>query len=283
MHLLRYAIPSGEVEVGVIDELGVVPLPVGSMADLLARPVAEIERLARTAAGQDSRRSADQVRPLPPIDGRMEVWGAGVTYEQSRDARVEESDGREIYWKVYEADRPELFLKATPWRVVTGVEPSILRADSPSSVAEPELAVLTNAAGEIVGATICDDLTSRSIEAANPLYLSQAKIFTGSCVVAPAIRPWWEIKAPLELAITMRISHGDQVRFESATSTGRLHRSYESLVSWLYRELDFPDGAILSTGTGIVPPLDNSLADGDLIEITVDDVGTLRHQVRARS
>jgi 2-dehydro-3-deoxy-D-arabinonate dehydratase len=206
------------------------------------------------------------------------VWASGVTYERSREGRVEESVQASVYELVYDAPRPELFLKAVAWRVVTDGEPVGVRADSEVDVPEPELAVVANSRGEIVGYTVCNDMSSRSIEGVNPLYIPQAKIFNGSCALATGIRPASEVDTS-DLAITMKVVRDNAVVFEGETSTARLHRTLEELVEVLYAASDFPDGAILSTGTGIVPELSFSLMEGDRVDIEIAQVGTLSNPV----
>jgi 2-dehydro-3-deoxy-D-arabinonate dehydratase len=273
VHIVRFSRGSGTVGVGVADQAGVAPIGrLTSMAELLRLPVTEIRSLV---SGATERLPYSGLRLLAPIDGRTEVWGAGVTYERSRAARVEETAQRSVYEDVYDADRPELFFKAAAWRVVTDGEPARLRADAANSVPEPELALVLNSAGEIVGATVCDDLTARDVEGQNPLYLPQAKTYTGSCGMAARIRPWWEIADPSALGIRMRVRRGGQVVFSGETSTGSMRRTFDDLAGWLFRELDLPDGAVLSTGTGIVPPLDAGVLPGDVVEIEIDEVGTL--------
>lgn len=275
MHIVRFAeAGSDRVRVGVLDERGIAALPVASLGALLALRVEEIRALLAEASGWAAAAGA---RLLAPVDGRTEVWGAGVTYQRSREARVEESASTSVYETVYEARRPELFLKSVAWRVVTDGASAGLRADAANSVPEPELALVLNRHGEIVGATVCDDLTARSVEGENPLYLPQAKIYTGSCVLAARIRPWWEIATPGELAIRMRVRRGADVVFAGETSTARLHRPFAELVDWLFRELDLPEGAVLATGTGIVPPLEQGVRPGDQVEIEIDEVGSLAH------
>jgi 2-dehydro-3-deoxy-D-arabinonate dehydratase len=279
-YLLRYATDSTASELGVLDERGLAPLGLSSMSELLALRLSDVRSLiADRAAGP--RRTRESVAALPPVDGQMEVWGAGVTYRRSMVAREEESDSAAAYRKVYEADRPELFLKGCAWRVLTDDDAAGIRRDAGSSVPEPELALVINAYGEIVGATVCDDLTARSIEGENPLYLSQAKIYTGSCVLGSLVRPWWEITDPRSLIIALEITRDGASVFTGTTSTENLNRDFESLVEWLYRANTFPHGAVLATGTGIVPPLDLSLNDGDQILITIDEVGSLSHAVAA--
>jgi 2-dehydro-3-deoxy-D-arabinonate dehydratase len=213
------------------------------------------------------------------VDGDTEVWAAGVTYRRSREARVEESRDGDVYTRVYSAERPELFFKSVAWRVVGDGEPVGVRADSESNTPEPELALVVNAAAEIVGLTICDDVSSRSIEGANPLYLPQAKVYTASCALGPAIRPIWEIRDPLDLAIAGTITRAGSVVWSAATSSAQLHRTFDDLVGHLFRAMEFPYGVILSTGTGIVPELDLTLTEGDVVRVEIEDVGVLTNPV----
>src|SRR4051794_36555517 len=164
-------------------------------------------------------------RLLAPLDGRTEVWAAGVTYERSRDARMEESSEQSVYDRVYAARRPELFFKSVAWRVVTDGEPIAVRSDSAVTVPEPELAVVVTAAAEVFGYTVCDDVSSRDIEGENPLYLPQAKVYAGSCSLATGIRPAWEVPDPGALGIGVRVTRTGDTVFEGATSTARMHRS----------------------------------------------------------
>ncbi|WP_238177617.1 fumarylacetoacetate hydrolase family protein [Kribbella sp. VKM Ac-2566] len=218
---------------------------------------------------------------LPPIDGRGEVWCAGVTYERSRGARMEESSEQSVYDKVYTADRPELFQKAPAWRVVVDGEPVGIRSDSGHDVPEPELAVVANSHGEIVGFTVCNDMSSRSIEGVNPLYVPQAKLFAGGCALASGVRPVWEVPDPKKLEINLVIRRAGEEVFSGTTSTEKLVRELQDLIDVLFLPNDFPDGVILATGTGIVPELDFALAEGDVITITIDEVGTLTNTVAA--
>lgn len=216
---------------------------------------------------------------LPPADGRMEVWGAGVTYQRSRDARMEESQTEDIYERVYRADRPELFFKAVPWRTVTDGERIGLRADSENDVPEPELAIVVNAHEEIVGYTICNDVTSRSIEGTNPLYLPQAKLFAGGCSLGPGFVPNWEVADPYDLEIHLTVERGRALVIDETAHTKHLNRRLEELVDHLHRGSDFPDGVVLSTGAGVVPDLDFSLREGDVVRISITDVGVLENVV----
>lgn len=279
MDLVRFTTGQAAVAVGVDDGRGIGPVPGASaVAPLLRLPVAELREAVAAAAG-GAERVTDAVRLLAPVDGHTEVWAAGVTYERSRFARVEESGQQSVYDSVYEADRPELFFKAAAWRVLTDGDTAGIRADADNSVPEPEVALVVNRYAEIVGATVCDDLTARSIEGKNPLYLPQAKMYAGSCVLGPRIRPWWEISDPYALDVTMRITRDGEKVFAGESSTARLHRRFDDLVSWLFRQEQFPDGVVLSTGTGIVPPLDFSLRAGDLVEVGVSELGSVTHRV----
>jgi 2-dehydro-3-deoxy-D-arabinonate dehydratase len=229
-------------------------------------------------------RAADAKTPVTgslaaPIAPEIELWGAGVTYLRSRDARKEESGVPDVYQRVYEADRPELFFKSTAVRARGTNAPIGIRYDSEASVPEPEVAIYINKHREIIGYAICNDVTARSIEGENPLYLSQAKIYIGSTAIGPDITPAWLAPAAAEMAIKAKIVRGSAITWEAETSLGALNRTLEDLVSYVFRCQDFPHGLILSTGTGIVPPLDISLEAGDIVEIDVAGVGVLSNTV----
>ena len=215
----------------------------------------------------------------PPIAAEIELWGAGVTYLRSRDARKEESGVPDVYQRVYEADRPELFFKSTAVRARGTNAPIGIRYDSEASVPEPEVAIYINKHREIIGYAICNDVTARSIEGENPLYLSQAKIYIGSTAIGPDITPAWLAPAANEMSIKAKILRGSALVWEAETSLGALNRTLEDLVNYVFRCQDFPHGLILSTGTGIVPPMDIALATGDIVEINVAGVGTLSNTV----
>ncbi|TDD58504.1 DUF2437 domain-containing protein [Kribbella antibiotica] len=277
MHLVRYQSSEGRPIVGVRTGDTVAPLEgIATIAELLRLPLADLQE-AVTKTG--TALSADGLKWLPPIDGRGEVWCAGVTYERSRGARMEESTEQSVYDKVYTADRPELFQKAPAWRVVTDGEPVGIRVDSGHDVPEPELAVVANSHGEIVGYTICNDMSSRSIEGVNPLYVPQAKLFAGGCALASGIRPAWEVDDPKDLTIDIVIRRGDDEVFTGTTSTAKLIRELQDLIDVLFLPNDFPDGVILATGTGIVPEFAFTLGQGDEIKISIDQLGTLTNTV----
>jgi len=208
---------------------------------------------------------------LPPIEPAQEVWASGVTYLRSRDARKAESATGDIYQKVYEAERPELFFKAAGWRVIGPGHAIRVRADSHWNVPEPELTLVINRRGQIAGYCAGNDVSSRDIEGENPLYLPQAKVYNGSCALGPGI----VLAGPddlRDLSIGLQIARGGQTVFEGETRTSRMKRSFEDLAVYLYRELDFPRGAFLMTGTGIVPPETFSLASGDGVRVEVGDL-----------
>jgi 2-dehydro-3-deoxy-D-arabinonate dehydratase len=213
-----------------------------------------------------------------PID-RQEVWAAGVTYLRSRDARMEESSQRDVYDRVYDADRPELFLKATPNRVSGPGEAIAIRGDSGWDVPEPELALLLNAHGELVGYTIGNDVSSRSIEGENPLYLPQAKVYSRCAALGPMVVTVDELPDVSNLEIQLTIHRGGTVLFQDSTATSQLHRSLSDLIEYLLRDNEFPAGAFLMTGTGIVPPSEFTLQDGDEVTIQIDGIGSLVNPV----
>jgi 2-dehydro-3-deoxy-D-arabinonate dehydratase len=280
MHLVRYQADRRPPHVGVLLGDTVTPVAgVDSIAELLGLTEARMRAVVDAALADEESLPAASVRLLPPLDGRGEVWCAGVTYERSRGARMEETTERSIYDRVYTADRPELFMKSPAWRLVTDGEPIGIRADSGHDVPEPELAVVANRHGEIVGYTVCDDVSSRSIEGENPLYLPQAKVFAGGCALASGIRPAWEVDDPTNLDIRMTVRRGAGTAYEGSTSTRTLARSLPDLVAVLGAANDFPDGVVLATGTGIVPDYDFALQHGDLVEIDIEDIGTLVNQV----
>jgi len=214
---------------------------------------------------------------LPPIEATQEVWASGVTYLRSREARTAESDAKDVYEKVYEAERPELFFKSTGVRAVGHGMKIGVRADARWSVPEPELTLALNSRMEIVGFTAGDDVSSRDIEGANPLYLPQAKVYNGSCAIGPGI----QLATAGELGdipISAEIDRGGATVFRGDTRSSRMRRKLTDLASYLGRALDFPQGALLMTGTGIVPGDDFSLVAGDRVRVTVGSL-TLENEV----
>jgi 2-dehydro-3-deoxy-D-arabinonate dehydratase len=233
--------------------------------------------LAAAPAGPSDAAPPEVVCPI----GTQEVWAAGVTYWRSRDARLEESrptGGGSFYDRVYEADRPELFLKATPHRVVGPGGRLRLRRDARWIVPEPELVLVINRRAEIIGYTIGNDLSCRCIEGANPLYLPQAKTYDACAAIGPGLlvsrRP-----LPPETEIRMQIRRQGAELFAGATTLAQMRRTPASLVEYLYREASFPSGCFLFTGTGIVPPAQVTLLPGDEVRIDLPPIGTLVNSV----
>ena len=217
---------------------------------------------------------------LPPIVSQ-EVWAAGVTYYRSRTARIEESHdagGGDFYDRVYRAERPELFFKATPHRVAGRGDKVRVRRDSQWNVPEPELALVVTRDAKIVGYTIGNDMSSRDIEGTNPLYLPQAKVYDKSCALGPCVYVS-PTMLPDTTEIKMRITRDGKTVFEGETVLAQLKRTPESLVEFLYRDNSFPFGCVLLTGTGIVPPDDFTLQHRDEIEIKIEPIGTLVNMV----
>ena len=244
------------------------------LRQLFAMPRAAIADFLRETAGAD----AAPLGPLlAPLDASSEVWAAGVTYLRSREAREAESTVRDVYAKVYDAERPELFFKSPGWRVAGHGMPIRIRRDSRWNVPEPELTLAINAHGEIVGFCAGNDVSSRDIEGENPLYLPQAKIYDGSCAIGPGIA-LCGADALRDLSIELTVLRAGRAIFPVRRAPHRIKRPLQELVDYLRKELGFPHGAFLMTGTGIVPPDDFSLAWGDLVRISIGDL-TLENEV----
>ncbi len=217
---------------------------------------------------------------MPPVH-LQEVWAAGVTYFRSRDARMEESQaagGGDFYDRVYAAERPELFFKSAGWRAIGPGGTVRVRTDAIWSIPEPELTLVANTRGEMIGLTIGNDMSSRDIEGENPLYLPQAKVYNGSCAIGPCILL---TAGPVDRAtkIQLEILRGGEAVVTGSTTLAELKREPAELLEYLFRELDFPYGAFLMTGTGVVPPTDFTLAEHDVVRITIDGIGVLENTV----
>ena len=238
------------------------------------------------SAIQTARQSAQPLNNFDPRTaiapiGSQEVWAAGVTYMRSREARMEEAKsagGGDFYDRVYTAQRPELFFKSPSYRVVGPGANVRIRRDSKWNVPEPELTLVINPAGRIVGYTIGNDMSSRDIEGENPLYLPQAKCYDGACAIGPAVLVA-EATLPRSTEIRIEILRSGKIAFSGTTSLDRMKRQLEELAQFLYRETSFPHGCYLMTGTGVVPPDDFTLNAGDEIRITIDPIGTLSNTV----
>jgi 2-dehydro-3-deoxy-D-arabinonate dehydratase len=244
----------------------------GSLAELLALPLDAARDRVRAATPVDH-----PFDVAAPVDAQ-EVWAAGVTYARSRDERMAESTEASIYDRVYVAQRPELFFKAPASRVVGPGEPVGIRADSDWDVPEPELGLVFTSSGELFGYVPGNDMSSRSIEGENPLYLPQAKVYEAACALGPAIVPVWAVDGPFD--IRLEIARDGALVFEGSTSTESLTRPAADLGAWLFAAMPFPAGAVLLTGTGIVPPESFSLAEGDVVRVVIDGVGMLENPVR---
>ena len=258
--------------------------------DSLGSVNATIKSLEAFAAQAETSYPVDALKPfsdrnalanwLPPIDLRQEVWAAGVTYERSRAARQEEAiDGGDVYARVYGAQRPELFFKGRGYHVVGHLGEVGIRSDATWSVPEPELAVVFNPALEVVGFTVGNDMSSRDIEGENPLYLPQAKVYTAACALGPGIVLSSSTEFP-QAAIRMEIMRAGKSVFTGEVHTDRIRRTIKELADYLGRCNTYPDGVVLLTGTGIVPPSDFTLAAGDEVTISIDGIGMLKNTVK---
>jgi len=273
----------GRTRVGGLREEGVYDLGAilgwPSLDDVLALPVARISAGLRGVSWVEHTSFGLGGVTLKAPLGSQEVWAAGVTYQRSREARVEETHTPDIYDRVYDAERPELFLKATASRVVGPDEAVGIRADSTWDVPEPELVLVLNSRLEVAGFAVGNDMSSRSIEGENPLYLPQAKIYDRCFGLGPAITLVWELPDVHDLSIRMAVHRAGAPAYEGETSTRSMKRSFQELARYLGRCQRFPYGVLLSTGTGIVPPDGFTLEADDLIEINIDQIGLLRNPV----
>jgi 2-dehydro-3-deoxy-D-arabinonate dehydratase len=282
---VRVGVQIGQTVHDVTDTFGSVGAWLRSSVGRIDAAIAELtaavnaSRQAYHADALDRAPTLDRLHWLSPIDVQ-DVWAAGVTYERSRVARQGEAkDGGDVYARVYTAERPELFFKARgPW--VVGPHDAVgIRHDATWNVPEPELALVINPALEIIGVTIGNDMSSRDIEGENPLYLPQAKMYTRACALGPAIVLGQIDSVWPETRIALQITRAGAVAFSGETHTSKIRRRPNELVAYLGRALAFPDGAVLLTGTGIVPPDSFTLAAGDDVQIEIDGVGVLKNRV----
>lgn len=218
---------------------------------------------------------------LAPVGSKQELWACGVTYLRSKIGRQEESKdagGGDFYARVYEAERPEVFFKATPHRIVASGAKVRIRKDSTWDVPEPELTLVVTSSGKIIGYTVGNDMSSRSIEGENPLYLPQAKTYDACAAIGPCI---YVTDEPLDrnTTIALQINRNSQTVFEGSIAISQIKRSFEELVSFVFRECSFPYGCLIMTGTGIVPENDFTLKSGDEIKISIEGIGTLVNEV----
>jgi 2-dehydro-3-deoxy-D-arabinonate dehydratase len=279
MRLVHYLGSAGTARAGFLDGDSIQALRDGVTSSQIVHSSDPRDAIDHSLAGPSIPLAAATL--LPPIDDQ-EVWAAGVTYLRSKTARQEESaeaGGASFYDRVYTAARPELFFKATPRRVVGPGQPIRARIDSKWTVPEPEMALVISPAMKIVGYTIGNDVSARDIEGENPLYLPQAKVYRQSCALGPCVTLASAMPPRDSVRIRMSVHRGDAAAFEGETRIDRMARPLEELVDWLGRENEFPDGVILLTGTGVVPPDDFTLRGGDVVSITIDGIGTLTNPV----
>jgi len=291
--LIRYFHPDDDERVGLLmddtvyDVTHLFPFisvwlhtSVGRVDDAIESLVAAAYESERTfpVTSLDTEPDQNTVHWLPPMD-EQEIWAAGVTYTRSREARQEEAeDGGDVYARVYDAPRPEIFFKASAKNTVGHLDAVGIREDSKWNVPEPELGLVMNSAMEMVGFTIGNDMSSRDIEGANPLYLPQAKVYTASCGLGPGI-----LLAPsnewLDTNIHITISRDGKDEFNGSISTSQIKRTIPELIEYLGRSNSFPNGVVLLTGTGVVPDADFTLQVDDVVTITIDGIGTLQNRV----
>ncbi len=287
--LIRLEGPDG-TRVGVLEAAAptvVVELSGADVAALFARHVESVAdgdaeaRILCEVLDPELLELPDPYRLLAPIDA-PEIWCAGVTYERSKDARVEETQVQDVYSLVYDAERPEVFLKDAQMRRTVGPgAPVGVRAGSTWTVPEPELGLVLGTDGHPIGVTIGNDLTARDIEAKNPLYLAQAKLFAGACAIGPAILVPEDWEEPFEISCRILAEDPSVEIWSGETWTAKMKRSFDELVSFVVRENPVPPGSVLLTGTGLVPPDEVSLAPGHTVEVTIPGIGTLKNPVGA--
>jgi 2-dehydro-3-deoxy-D-arabinonate dehydratase len=270
--LYRVDIPGDGVRVARGDLDGPQELvPLDDVAGLNARS------FRAALDGPDDGPVPSDARTLAPVSPVQEVWAAGVTYERSREARVEETTLATPYDRVYEAERPELFFKAPGWRVRGPLDPIGIRADSGWDAPEPELALILDPELQVFAYAVGNDVSSRAIEGENPLYLPQAKTYDGACALGPALVAADVVSPPFDVRLEI-LREGSRV-YSGTTSTQHMKRSFEELAMYLGRALSLPDGAVLLTGTGIVPERSVSLRAGDIVRIEIDRIGILENRV----
>jgi 2-dehydro-3-deoxy-D-arabinonate dehydratase len=282
MNVCRFTARNEAIRIGLLaDDSTVLDLTAAGVTHL--QPLLESDdrmaQLNQLRSSRLPRLALTDVQLCTPIE-RQEVWAAGVTYSRSKTARMQESNfSATAYDRVYDAERPELFFKALAEKVAATGQPVGIRRDSRWSVPEPELALVLNSRGQIVGCTIGNDMSSRDIEGENLLYLPQAKIYSRSCALGPWLRLDASEATAREWKIRLAIHRNGQPLFAGETSVGQIKRRFEELAAYLFRSQTFPNGAILLTGTGIIPPDAFTLQENDLVEIEITGIGVLRNSV----
>ncbi|RFB12638.1 fumarylacetoacetate hydrolase [Bacillus sp. HNG] len=292
MRIIRFVNNHSAVVLGALTDQGdIYSLPYSDFMELVnqaeAAGVTALKLVENSIAGTEPiRESLDELELLVPIVA-PEVWASGVTYEKSRDARNYETtngknDDQTCYDKVYDAERPELFLKSTAARTIGPNTPVYLRNDSNWQIPEPEVGLVITKGGRIVGYTIGNDMSCRDIEGENPLYLPQAKVWKHSCAIGPAIRLAETVEDPYNFQLTCRIFRDGQLVVEGTANTAQLKRRFEELVSFLIRDNEIFEGTVLLTGTSIVPPNEFTLKENDHIEIEISTIGVLANPVKVQ-
>jgi 2-dehydro-3-deoxy-D-arabinonate dehydratase len=282
MKICRFQNKQDEVRIGWVRDdsslLDLTPAGILKLQPLLesAYPASLLNQLARADL---PRIALSEVRLCAPVENQ-EVWAAGVTYLRSKTARMEESQfSATAYDRVYDAERPELFFKSVAEKAVGSGEPVGIRRDSSWSVPEPELALVLNSQGRVVGYTVGNDMSSRDIEGQNLLYLPQAKIYRGSCALGPWIELGTSEQVARQWSIRLQIQREAQCVFAGETSVGQIKRRFDELAEFLFRSQNFPHGAVLLTGTGVVPPDSFTLRENDIIRIEISGIGVLENKV----
>jgi 2-dehydro-3-deoxy-D-arabinonate dehydratase len=282
MKLCRFADSHGVARIGcVTEESSIIDLTHAGIKEL--EPLLESDdctrRVQSLVEGRLPRVPLASVRLLAPVE-RQEVWAAGVTYLRSKKARMDESEfSATAYDRVYEAERPELFFKSCPGKVMATGEPVGIRRDARWSVPEPELALVLNSRGQVVGYTVGNDMSSRDIEGENLLYLPQAKIYQHSCALGPWITIGADEATAREWKISLEIHRQDHPVFCGETCVGQIKRRFDELAGFLFRSQVFPHGAVLLTGTGVVPPDTFTLQERDVVHIEISGIGVLQNSV----
>ncbi|EMB15821.1 fumarylacetoacetate hydrolase family protein [Rhodopirellula europaea] len=281
MNITKCIDSAGQTRVALVENESLVPLQMtAELPTLSAILAAENPAAAAGSLGRDQSIAIDDsTQWLPPID-QQEVWAAGVTYKRSQTARMEESEAAaSCYDQVYNADRPEIFFKATPSRVSGHKQPLRIRTDAKWNVPEPEITLVLSPSLKIVGLTVGNDMSSRDIEGENPLYLPQAKCYDQCAGLGPWITLMDELPSADAITVDLKIVRDGNVVFDQATSAAEMARKFEDLVQWLGRDNTMADGAFLMTGTGIVPTSDFTLLPDDVVNITIGGVGTLSNRI----
>lgn len=291
MRIIRFAENNQATLAAVTDQGAIYSLPQQDFLELVQQaddkgltPLQVVQELIKDSTPLAAK--LEDLNLLVPIEA-PEVWASGVTYQKSKEARNYEATGGKLdattfYDKVYDAERPEIFFKSTAARTQGPDQDLYIRSDSNWQIPEPELGLVLDKNGRVLGYTVGNDMSSRDIEGENPLYLPQAKVWKNSCSIGPAIRLAETVEDPYQFTITCRIFRNEEKEFEGSATTGQLKRKFDELVSYLTRDNEIFDGTVLLTGTCIVPPNEFTLGDGDRIEIEISDIGTLNNPVKSQ-